>query len=206
MRRQLSSMLTSTRALILSALRTLLKGPSVLQSLLAIWLSPVRTSSFHRRTLADYTIEIEDAFTVALEPGALMRLSLALERQYKQSLQSDMRCMLPSYNHQLPYGHETGTFLALDVGGSTFRVALIELRGQKSEDPMRIISLQSWKIDNAIKALRGHAFFDWMASKIAEVVERGREEDADIRAVLPMGLAWSFPIESVSTPLYLRDI
>lgn len=87
--------------------------------------------------------------------------------------------MLPSYNHALPTGKETGTFLALDVGGSTFRVALIELGGR--EEGMKIVSSTSMVIDEEVKALQGTDFFDWMAKRIDKFLtgvdaKYGREE------------------------------
>jgi hexokinase len=104
--------------------------------------------------------------------------------------------MLPSYNHALPAGTEKGTFLALDVGGSTFRVALIELNGR--DDAMRIVKVASSQIDNMVKLLEGTQFFDWMAQRIDEML---REVDTDYgRGDVPlaMGLSWSFPIEQTS--------
>lgn len=40
--------------------------------------------------------------------------------------------MLPSYVRQLPNGREEGNFLALDLGGTNFRVLLINLHSKKS--------------------------------------------------------------------------
>lgn len=40
--------------------------------------------------------------------------------------------MLPSYVRAVPNGTETGNFLALDLGGTNFRVLLIELRGHEA--------------------------------------------------------------------------
>jgi hexokinase len=105
--------------------------------------------------------------------------------------------MLPSYNHQLPSGDECGTFLALDVGGSTFRVALIELSGKSAEQECRILKRATFKISNGIKQLKGVLFFDWMAERIEETLS-GQNEGHDMSdAPLSMGLAWSFPIEYI---------
>jgi hexokinase len=41
---------------------------------------------------------------------------------------SDLK-MYPTFVYELPTGKETGDILALDLGGSNFRVALIKLRG-----------------------------------------------------------------------------
>lgn len=41
--------------------------------------------------------------------------------------------MLPSYVRGIPNGTETGNFLALDLGGTNFRVLLIKLHGRESD-------------------------------------------------------------------------
>lgn len=107
--------------------------------------------------------------------------------------------MLPSYNHALPTGHEKGTFLALDVGGSTFRVALVELLGKE----VKVVRSVSLPIDKDVKALVGTEFFDWMAEKIAATLADEREKYAADSgsgppAVLSMGLSWSFPVDQTS--------
>ncbi|KAK6021011.1 Hexokinase, partial [Ostertagia ostertagi] len=41
--------------------------------------------------------------------------------------------MIPSYVRAIPNGTETGDYLALDLGGTNFRVLLIRLRGSEAE-------------------------------------------------------------------------
>ncbi len=41
--------------------------------------------------------------------------------------------MLPSYVRSVPNGTEQGNFLALDLGGTNFRVLLIRLNGKESD-------------------------------------------------------------------------
>lgn len=107
--------------------------------------------------------------------------------------------MLPSYNHTLPGGDERGRYLSLDVGGSTLRVALVELRGQGEGVKGResgIVCMESFPIGNAVMALEGVAFFDWMAARIVETLAKEKEGPMwEEQAILPMSLAWSFPIE-----------
>jgi hexokinase len=124
-----------------------------------------------------------------------MRLSDGLLLQMKESLIDNEQCMLPSFNHQLPTGQETGTYLALDVGGSTFRVALIKLFGRdQAGKESKIVSIQAFKIDQMIKRLEGVRFFDWMAQRIEESLS-GKIDGHVPGVPLSAGLAWSFPIE-----------
>jgi hexokinase len=98
--------------------------------------------------------------------------------------------MLPSYSSTLPTGQEKGRYLALDVGGSTLRVALVSLDGRRDAE---IVSFKAYKIDQTVKKLVGHCFFDWMAARIVETLE---ETGALMpEEVVSMALAWSFPIE-----------
>ncbi|EON64680.1 hypothetical protein W97_03913 [Coniosporium apollinis CBS 100218] len=152
------------------------------------------------RKMDDFLREVKRLFEAPLQITNLLAMSGKLQEQFRQKLQDSNICMLPSYNHTLPTGNERGTYLALDVGGSTFRVALVELCGKHKEwdKSMRMVKIESYRIDNTVRALKGHAFFDWMAERIAEVLE-----DAEIRklrgsTVLPMGMAWSFPVEETS--------
>lgn len=141
-------------------------------------------------------LEVEHLLGAPTESTSLLKLSSGFLRQLNEALVSNPRCMLPSYNHQLPTGKERGRFLALDVGGSTLRIALIELKGEEN-DTARILRSRTWKIDHVARKLRGKEFFDWMAAKIEEVVELD-EELHESKSVLAMGLSWSFPIECVT--------
>ena len=106
--------------------------------------------------------------------------------------------MLPSYNFLLPSGNETGTFLVLDVGGSTFRVALVSLLGRAhGQNGMKILRMTSTSIDEQVRSLHGTEFFDWMAVRIKETLLDGPETSTHDGSI-PMGLSWSFPIEQVS--------
>lgn len=201
----LFTMLTSTREILFSAFKTLLRGPSVLQTIFAVWLSPLlprripQQSKGIARLLDDYVAEVEHSFGAPTESASLLSLSSGIQRQLNEASVSNTKCMLPSYNHQLPTGNERGRFLALDVGGSTLRIALIDLQG-KGNDTARIIQQRAWKVDVARK-LRGNEFFDWMASKIEEVVDLDYK-NCDPESLLPMGLSWSFPIECVTLFLF----
>ena len=103
--------------------------------------------------------------------------------------------MLPNHNYTLPRGDEQGTYLALDVGGSTLRVALVRLAGRHGHhQPVRIVRMDNFEIDTVVKSLVGHAFFDWMAGRICDMLGRGDEYNMS-SAALPVAMAWSFPVE-----------
>lgn len=190
-------------------LRSLLRTKHLLQTILNIWISPsvikketvdgelVSEHGTSKLGYQDFLDRIETIFRASVERKRLITLSDGLKNQFVESLVDNPLCMLPSYNHQLPSGNETGAFLALDVGGSTFRVALIELSGKKNEIGTQILKMASFKIGPSERKLKGILFFDWMAERIEQTLAGKRQGQAISEHPLSMGLAWSFPIEYV---------
>ncbi len=138
-----------------------------------------------RSPLDAYLQDVESQF----EPQDVLVLSNNLQAELRQHMISSSVSMLPSFIYDLPTGQERGTYLALEVGGSNLRMALVELRGQD----IVIRQIGSFPIDTGILQLKGYKFFDWIAERILEFVVVEEEKDGP----LPMGIAWSFPIESV---------
>ncbi len=124
----------------------------------------------------------------------LLALSKKLQADLRQHMISSPQCMLPSFNYELPTGQEQGTYLALEVGGSNLRMALVELSGRSRG--MRIQRVMCCSIDTAIRQLNEYDFFDWMAERVKELLgaEVGPLCPTDGDGPLPMGVAWSFPI------------
>lgn len=200
--------MTLQKTLLAAIVKSLLRGKSLIQAILNYWITPltVKTTTKTRVTrpkkssIQDFIKEAEIAFLGPISGDGLLDLSVALRKQFRERLQTDLECMLPSYSHQLPTGDETGQYLALDVGGSTLRVALIQLRGRSADSKRQreILESRSFKIGKAIKDLEGMAFFEWMASRIDETLSGGLKKEYDTEHPLPMALAWSFPIEQTS--------
>ncbi|KAJ2903610.1 putative hexokinase-1 protein [Zalerion maritima] len=174
-------------------------------------------------TTATTTIEafLKEAESLLLGPvnstDALRRLASDLKEQFRERMLKNPECMLPSYNSQLPSGFECGQYLSLDVGGSTLRVALVELKGRRkraekgllvvegedlAEDrdkvSSRIVRIRSFYISPEIKAFEGLAFFDWMAKRIFETIQEDLPYDHSPDNPILMGLAWSFPLQQIS--------
>ncbi|KAI2633463.1 hexokinase-1 [Xylaria nigripes] len=203
--RSLVYTMTKLKKSLLAALKSYLRGRPFLQALFAFWLKPEKIKEEHvdsKTTGASTTIDafLEDIEELLLGPfrgDKLRAFSSDLKAQFRERLQTHPECMLPSFNHLLPTGNETGRYLALDVGGSTLRVALVELRGrEEKERGCEIVRMISFKITPAIKRLEGMAFFDWMAERIYEVIHK--DGAVNTEDPIPVGLAWSFPVEQVS--------
>jgi hexokinase len=194
--------MTRLKQALLAAFNSLLRGRSFLQALFAFWISPntfkehqVKTA-LPRRTVEDFLKEASQRLLGPIEGDQLRHLSKGLKLQFRERLQHHAESMLPSFNHLLPTGNEKGHYLALDVGGSTLRVALVALRGRETTGrESEIVRMQCFKITPEIKSLEGMNFFDWMATQICQVVGDGTLEAAELKEPIPMGLAWSFPVE-----------
>jgi hexokinase len=186
---------------LLAALERIAMLPSLLRSVIPSLYSRRRARDALRRydrTMDDLLREVQRLLEAPLEPAKLLQMSAELQEQFAPKLQASDICMLPSYNHKLPSGLEKGTYLALDVGGSTFRIALVELNGKQPDaKDMRIVVMKSFVIDEKVRQRSGTAFFDWMAEKIQQALADPQLQSVDGTRSFPMGLAWSFPVEYV---------
>ncbi|XP_056643429.1 hexokinase type 2 isoform X1 [Diorhabda sublineata] len=97
---------------------------------------------------------------------------------------SIIKCF-PTYVQDLPNGTENGKFLALDLGGTNFRVLLIELSGDHFEMKSKIFA-----IPQHIMLGSGEQLFDHIAECLAIFVKE--EQVADQK--LPLGFTFSFPL------------
>ena len=195
---------------LLAALERITMLPSMLHSVLPKLTPRKRTRDALRtydRTMDDLLREIQRLLEEPLEASKLLDISAKLQAQFAPKLQSSDICMLPSYNHKLPSGSEKGTYLALDVGGSTFRIALVELNGkQPGAKNMRIIVMKSYKIDEKVRQRRGNEFFEWMAEKIQAALADPQLQSSTSTSTFPMGLAWSFPVQYVLCPSFQHTL
>lgn len=143
--------------------------------------------------------EIQTSFESQLPVEALLSLSQKLQLEFKEHLVTSPQCMLPSHNYILPTGEERGTFLALEVGGSTLRVALVDLDGRNNgKQCLRIRRSENSPITPHVRRLEGLDFFDWIAERIRDMLAVEKEAYDQMQSEpLRMGVAWAFPIELV---------
>lgn len=90
-----------------------------------------------------------------------------------------------TYVQDLPNGTEKGNFLALDLGGTNFRVLLITLDGMNFDMKSKI-----YAIPQSLMLGTGTQLFDHIAQCLALFVK-----DLDLQdEVLPLGFTFSFPL------------
>uniref|UniRef100_A0A3Q3WW15 Hexokinase-2 n=1 Tax=Mola mola TaxID=94237 RepID=A0A3Q3WW15_MOLML len=94
--------------------------------------------------------------------------------------------MLPTYVRSTPDGSEHGDFLALDLGGSNFRVLLVQVQGGKRHVNMHH---KIYCIPQEIMQGTGEELFDHIVYCIADFLEYMGMRGAS----LPLGFTFSFP-------------
>lgn len=96
--------------------------------------------------------------------------------------------MYPSFVTRLPTGKEKGQFLALDLGGTNYRVILVTLSGEGERPKIdeRTYSIPEESMHGTSKDL-----FEYIASTLQHFLQRYGVENKTI----PLGFTFSFPCE-----------
>ncbi|BGP16477.1 hypothetical protein JCM10213_007917 [Rhodosporidiobolus nylandii] len=97
--------------------------------------------------------------------------------------------MIPSYLQNIPHGKETGTYLALDLGGTNLRVCEVTLLGNSKWT----MKQQKYKVSEALKVGEASALFDYIAGSVDHfLTEIGTSATEDEK--LHLGFTFSFPV------------
>ncbi|XP_066598065.1 hexokinase type 2-like isoform X1 [Prorops nasuta] len=125
-----------------------------------------------------------------------MRLSAATVRRIKEVFISEMNKgihqqpsslqMENTYIPELIDGTEEGQYLALDLGGTNFRVLLVELQHGKI---MRE-KVKKYEIGSHLRIGSGYPLFDYLAECVSDFVINEGLQDTE----LPLGFTFSFPM------------
>uniref|UniRef100_A0A3Q1JYP3 Phosphotransferase n=1 Tax=Anabas testudineus TaxID=64144 RepID=A0A3Q1JYP3_ANATE len=97
--------------------------------------------------------------------------------------------MLPSFVRATPDGTEKGDFLALDLGGTNFRV--LHVRVLEEEQKMLKMDSQICTIPQEIMLGTGEQLFSHIASCLGDFLECQNLKEQ----ILPLGFTFSFPCE-----------
>ena len=92
--------------------------------------------------------------------------------------------MFPTYVRDVPSGNEEGKFLGLDLGGTNFRVLLIELKGEQVRMENRV-----FPISQETMLGTGDQLFDHIAACLADFTVEHQLQNVR----LPLGFTFSFP-------------
>ncbi|RVE52894.1 hypothetical protein evm_002371 [Chilo suppressalis] len=122
----------------------------------------------------------------------LARVGAVFENELQRGLseQPSSLQMENTYVPELPDGTEEGLFLALDLGGTNFRVLLLELRaGQLVREDVK-----QYHISDALRLGSGEDLFNFLADCVLDFVRsEGMEKES-----LSLGFTFSFPMRQHS--------
>lgn len=127
---------------------------------------------------------------LAVPSAKLSKMVRHLVSEMKKGLQAHNQTlkMLPSYVTARPVGTESGSVLALDLGGSNFRVCLVNLEGQG----LVRMKQRKYVVSEDLKKGSGKQLFDFFADCIAKfLIELGLEPET----YRPLGFTFSFPVK-----------
>jgi len=142
---------------------------------------------------------------LAVTTKKLAQLTLEFEKTFRYLALHSLDQFLATPVSLLPSGSEKGQYLAIDVGGTNLRCAILEFSGEKASDHgINILHQKSWPIDQHLKAEQQEELFAWIGDCIAEVIvvclqQLTRREEADF--ILPVGITFSFPMMYVQSTL-----
>lgn len=99
--------------------------------------------------------------------------------------------MLPTYVCSLPTGQEEGCYLALDLGGTNFRVLLVKIFGAQNETKRNVEMVSElFMISEEVKQGTGEAFFDHIATCMSNFCANNNLKNTPIS----VGFTFSFPL------------
>lgn len=118
----------------------------------------------------------------------LLRVCRIFQHELDQALQfqaPDSLQVYPTFVHRLPNGSERGKYLALDLGGTNFRILLITLTGKHESQ----VSNKVFAISQELMHGPGGELFEYIAKCLHDFCL-----EADIiDERLPLGFTFSFP-------------
>nr|XP_020646499.1 hexokinase-3 [Pogona vitticeps] len=137
--------------------------------------------------LAPFRLSIVELEKLRNKMRQEMEKGLSKETNSKASVR-----MLPTYVRHLPDGTERGDFLALDLGGTNFRVLLVQVQGRE-EGGVRMTS-ETYTIPPEIAQSNATQLFDHIVHCIVDF----NSKHSILGRALPLGFTFSFPCHQVN--------
>ncbi|KAF4018875.1 hypothetical protein G4228_010598 [Cervus hanglu yarkandensis] len=151
--------------------------------------------------LAYYFTELKDdqvkkidkyLYAMRLSDETLLDIMNRFKKEMKNGLSRDFNPtatvkMLPTFVRSIPDGSEKGDFIALDLGGSSFRI----LRVQVNHEQNQAVHMESEAYDTPENIMHGSGsqLFDHVAECLGDFMEKKKIKDKK----LPVGFTFSFP-------------
>ncbi|XP_015873818.3 hexokinase-3 isoform X1 [Ziziphus jujuba] len=104
--------------------------------------------------------------------------------------------MLLTFVDTLPNGSEKGTYYALDLGGTNFRVLRVQLGGGRSSILDNDVKRQP--IPQHLMTSTSEDLFDFIASSLKEFVDQEGDAESSVDRRRELGFTFSFPVKQIS--------
>ncbi|KIK65672.1 hypothetical protein GYMLUDRAFT_39175 [Collybiopsis luxurians FD-317 M1] len=163
------------------------------------------TSSYFHQNPQKVLDDID--YQLTLEPPLLKQLTRAFLQEFEIGLgkYNEAMAMVPTFVTGVPDGSETGTFLALDLGGTNLRVCEVVLNGDKTFK----LRQQKYKVSDQLKTGEASVLFDYLADSVDAFLTSHPPPSPGppgplgplsepVPDVLPLGLTFSFPVEQTA--------
>ncbi|XP_062307276.1 hexokinase-2 isoform X2 [Osmerus eperlanus] len=143
----------------------------------------------------EYTTHVDKyLYHLRLSEESLMDVSVRFRREMDKGLGRDTNPtaavkMLPTFVRSTPDGTEKGDFLALDLGGTNFRVLLVKVSDNGKQKVQ--MENQIYVIPEGLMRGSGTELFDHIAECLANFLDKLGIKDKK----LPLGFTFSFPCQ-----------
>ncbi|KAI9171402.1 Hexokinase [Paramyrothecium foliicola] len=141
------------------------------------------------KDLLEQIRQLEKDFTVPTEKLKQITDHFVNELTKGLSVEGGSIPMNPTWVMSFPDGHETGTFLALDMGGTNLRVCEITLTDQKSEFD---IIQSKYRMPEELKTGNKDELWEYIADCLHQFVETHHGDCSKLDAI-PLGFTFSYP-------------
>uniref|UniRef100_A0ABI7Y861 hexokinase n=1 Tax=Felis catus TaxID=9685 RepID=A0ABI7Y861_FELCA len=162
--------------------------------------SPI-ASMIAAQLLAYYFTELKDdqvkkidkyLYAMRLSDETLIDIMTRFKKEMKNGLSRDFNPtatvkMLPTFVRSIPDGSEKGDFIALDLGGSSFRILRVQVNHEQNQN----VHMESEIYDTPENIVHGSGsqLFDHVAECLGDFMEKKKIKDKK----LPVGFTFSFP-------------
>lgn len=140
------------------------------------------------KSLLDQISKLEELFTVPKEKLKEISDHFVSELTKGLTVEGGSIPMNPTWVMSFPTGYETGTFLALDMGGTNLRVCEIILTDQKSEFD---IIQSKYRMPEELKTGDAEELWEYIADCLQQFIETHHADQKLDK--LPLGFTFSYP-------------
>ena len=141
------------------------------------------------KSLLEAIEDLERLFTV--DTAKLKQVTEKFVKELEAGLENEGENipMNATWCMAFPLGDETGTYLALDMGGTNLRVCEIFLLEEKGEFD---IIQSKYKLPEELKTGHADELWEYIADCLEQFIQAHHEEDENIWP-LPLGFTFSYP-------------